>query len=146
VVCVDAMVDVTAVVVPELKVGVDDPAVGVMPEVGVGVIIIVLVTSCWLVEGVAVVDALLVGVGDWTGEDVDEAGADEDELSLMMVNIGLAFPESPNTCRNYQSYLSCRYPPLVLTNDDIIFSRLHIGNGDKNLTDRIIDVRCKWRV
>lgn len=97
-VCVGAMVDVTAVVVPELKVGVDDPAVGVMPEVGVGVITIVLVTS-WPVEGVsAVVGALLVGVGDWTGEDVVDAGAgaDEDELSLMMVNIGLALPESPN--------------------------------------------------
>lgn len=97
-VCVDAIVDVTAVVVPELKVGVDDPAVGVIPEVGVGVMIIVLVIS-WLVEGApAVADALLVGVGDWTGEDVDDAGAgaDEDELSLMMVNIGLALPESPN--------------------------------------------------
>lgn len=100
--CVDATVDVTIEVVPELKVGVDDPAVGVMPEVGVGVMTIVLVTD-WGVS--AVVDALLVGVGDWTGEDVDDAGAgaDEDELSLMMVNIGLALPESPNTGRNYQS-------------------------------------------
>lgn len=142
-VCVDAIVDVTAVVVPELKVGVDDPAVGVIPEVGVGVMTIVLVTD-WGVS--AVVDALLVGVGDWTGEDADDAGAgaDEDELSLMMVNIGLALPESPNTCRNYQSYFSCRHPPFVLTNNDIIFSCLHIGNGDKNLTDRIIDVRREW--
>jgi hypothetical protein len=69
------------------------------------------------------------------------AGADEDELSLMMVNIGLVLPESPNTFRNYQSYVSCR--DLPLTNDDIIFPCLHIRDGDKNLTDRIIDVRRK---
>lgn len=50
VVCVDAIVDVTAVVVPELKVGVDDPAEGVMPEDAVGVTIIVLVIS-GLAEG-----------------------------------------------------------------------------------------------
>lgn len=49
-VCVDAIVDVTAVVVPELKVGVDDPAEGVMPEDAVGVTITVLVNS-GLAEG-----------------------------------------------------------------------------------------------
>lgn len=50
VVCVDATVDVTAEVVPELKVGVDAPAAGVMPEVAVGVKITVLVND-GLAEG-----------------------------------------------------------------------------------------------
>jgi hypothetical protein len=37
VVCVGVAVEVTTVVVPELKVGVDAPAASVMPEVVVGV-------------------------------------------------------------------------------------------------------------
>lgn len=87
-VCAAATVDVTTEVVPELKVDVDVPIVGVkLTGVDVGV----------SETDSAVGDALLVGTDNGTEEDVDGAGADEDELSLMIVNSGLALPESPNT-------------------------------------------------